>query len=98
MKFFIILLCLITSTVYGQTNYNTILAPKKDSTTINLRLNKIERLNTTSHLLFAAGVVSTMVIYNLNNKSPMMFVVPLGFCLSGMGLHIYQSHLESKFD
>ena len=91
----VILFTFITITVSAQTK--TILAIPQDTTNkVDLKLNEINRLNTSSHLLFAAGVISTMVIYNLNNKPLMAFAVPLGFCLSGMGTHIYMSHLEKN--
>jgi hypothetical protein len=91
----LLLFLFVSFSAVGQ-NPNTLLL-KKDSTKIDLHLPKIEKLNTTSHLLFASGVVSTMIIYNLNQKSPIMFGVPLGLCLGGMSTHIYMSHIESKY-
>ena len=93
MKSLLIILLFITTTSYSQ---NLLLIPK-DTIQINLHLTEIKRLNTTSHLLFAAGVVSTIVLYNIEPKTPMMFIVPLSFCLTGMGIHMYQSHLENKY-
>lgn len=86
----------ISFSALGQ-NPNSLLL-KKDSTNINLHLPKIEKLNTTSHLLFASGVISTMILYNLNQKPPILFGVPLGLCLGSMSTHIYMSHLESKLE
>lgn len=90
----LLLFVFISFSALGQ-NPNSLLL-KKDS--INLHLPKIEKLNTTSHLLFASSVISTMILYNLNQKPPILFGVPLGLCLGGMSTHIYMSHLESKLE
>ena len=93
----IISLLTLSTTAFSQNNPKTILALPKDTSKINLHLDKLKRVETTYHLLFAAGVVSSMVMYSLDQKVPVLFGVPLGLCLSGMGLSIYHSRLEDKY-
>ena len=97
MKSLILLLILISTSVFAQNQTKTILALPKDTSKINLHLDKLKKVETTYHLLFAAGVVSSMVMYSLDQKVPLLFGVPLGLCLSGMGLSIYHSRLEDKY-
>lgn len=95
MKYIILFLIFISSTVFGQVK--TILALPKDSSSINLHLQRAKQVNTSAHLFFAAGTISTIVLYSLNQKTPLLFIVPLSFGLTGMGLHMYSTHLESKY-
>lgn len=97
MKSLILLFIFLSTSVLAQNSTKTILALPKDTSKINLHLHKLKRIETTYHLLFAAGVVSSMVMYSLDQKVPVLFGVPLGLCLSGMGLSIYHSKLEDKY-
>jgi hypothetical protein len=86
IKFLLPTLLILSQVCFSQTNYNTILAPKIDSTNklINLRLEKKEKLETVGNLLFATGILSTILLYNIEQKSPILFVTPATICLSGM--------------
>jgi len=84
MKFIVIILILFSTEIFGQTNYNTIMAPKIDSLQkVNLRIKKKEKLETIANVMFAAGVLSTMVMYNIEPKAPMVFIVPVSLCVGG---------------
>lgn len=95
MKLLTILFILTTQFCFSQTK--TLLELPRDSSKINLHLDEAKRLNTTSHLLFAAATISTMIIYQLDPKSPMLFVTPASLALTGMGTHIWSTHIENKY-
>ena len=94
---------LLTSSVFAQTNYNTILVPKHDTIQkINLRLKKKERLETTGNILFAGGVLSTIVLYQTNPGSPWQFIAPVSLCVMGfitMGIASkYEDDVEDEIN
>jgi hypothetical protein len=95
MKYILLFLLFISTSVSGQ--IRTILSIPKDSNTINLHLQRAKQVETSAHLFFAAGTISTIILYSLNQKTPLMFIVPLSFASTGMGLHIYSSHIEGKY-
>jgi len=96
MKTLTILLILLSTTVFGQTNYNTILNQKKDSvdTKINLRLKKYEKLNNIAHIMFAASVVSSIIIYNIPNKHISPFIIPASLAIGGMGVKVWADRYD----
>ena len=85
-KFIIIPFIFLSSICFSQTNYNTILAPKIDTSQlpIDLRLQKKERLETMGNLFFAAGVISTVIMYNIQPKTTTLFIMPVSLSLSGI--------------
>jgi hypothetical protein len=97
MKSFILLFILISTSAFAQDQTKTILTLPKDTSKINLHLERAKQLNTSAHLFFAAGTLSTIVLYAIDKKSPLMFIVPVSFGLTGMGLHIWSTKLEYKY-
>ena len=93
IKYLIFSLLLISQTSFGQTNYNTILAPKKDSLKIDLKLQK-EKLDTISHLMLGASCLSTMIIYSLNPKSGYILILPASLCIGSISTKIYSNSLK----
>jgi hypothetical protein len=95
-----ILFILISTQVFGQTNYNTILNQPKDTLTkpINLNIIKAKRLNTAGHLIFASSILSTIVFYHTNPKTATLFVIPATLCVGGMSLVSLSSKYEEQID
>jgi len=91
-------LIFISNQIIAQTNYNTILNQPKDTLTkpINLNIIKAKRLNSAAHLMFAASVLSSIVIYHTSPTSASPFLIPASLAIGGMGLHIRSSHFEPE--
>jgi hypothetical protein len=89
-KIIIAFLCLFTSSVMGQTNYNTIMnvKHKRDSVRneINLHLQKGKILDGTSKVLQVATFVSSIVTYHLykNGEGNQMISIPLSIGVSAL--------------
>jgi hypothetical protein len=96
MKTLTIFLIILSSSVFGQTNYNTVLNTKGDSvdTKINLRLEKSRKLDNLAHLMFAASVVSTIIIYHTPNKHISPFIIPASLAIGGMGVKVWADHYD----
>ena len=105
MKSIIIILLLISTNVFGQTNYNTIMNTQKDSIPpIDLHYQRSERYNTTATFLHLATIVSLTTLYYIAPTKPIGFMVPSGLCVTSIGFHFLsgrefkksQNYLESE--
>jgi hypothetical protein len=96
MKIFTIILICISTNLFAQTNYNTILNTKKDSLPeIDLHYQRYERMQTTATILHAATIVSLTTLYYLTPSKPAMFLVPATMCNASITLH-FLSGFEFK--
>ncbi len=64
-------------------------------TKINLRLDKSRKLDNAAHIMFAASVLSTIIIYHTPNKSAYPFLFPLSLAVGGMTCKVWSDHLDS---
>jgi hypothetical protein len=96
MKILATILFLVTTNLFAQTNYNTILNTKKDSLPeIDLHYQRYERMQTSATILQVATIVSLTTLYYLTPTKPSMFLVPATMCTASITLH-FLSGLEFK--
>jgi hypothetical protein len=88
MKSLITILLLISTNVFGQTNYNTIMNTKKDSVqTIDLHYQKSEKYNTAATICHVAALVSLTSLYYITPGNAKGFLIPAGFLVTSIGFH-----------
>jgi hypothetical protein len=96
MKLLTTILFLVTTNLFAQTNYNTILNTKKDSLPeIDLHYQRYEKMQTSATILHAATIVSLTTLYYLTPNKPSMFLVPATMCTASITLH-FLSGIEFK--
>ena len=88
MKLLITILLLISTNLFGQTNYNTIMYTKQDSTPpIDLHYQKSERYNTTATILHLTTLASLASLYYITPGNAKGFFIPTGICVTAIGFH-----------
>jgi len=97
MKSIIIILLLISSNVFGQTNYNTIMNQKKDSIPpIDLHYQRYERYSTTATICHVTALVSLASLYYITPGNAKGFLIPTGFLVTSIGFHYLSSREYRK--
>ena len=88
MKLLITILLLISTNLFGQTNYNTIMYTKQDSVPpIDLHYQRSERYTTVATILHATALVSLASLYYITPGNAKGFLIPAGFLVTSIGFH-----------
>jgi hypothetical protein len=88
MKKYLSLFLLVSTNLFGQTNYNTILNTKQDSIQpIDLHYKRSERYSATATFLHLGAFVSLASLYYITPGNAKGFLIPAGFCATSIGFH-----------
>ena len=88
MKSLITILLLISTNLFGQTNYNTIMYTKEDSIPpIDIHYQRSERYNKTATILHFTALVSLASLYYITPGNAKGFFIPAGLCVTAVGFH-----------
>ena len=88
MKSLLTILLLISTNLFGQTNYNTIMNTINDSVPqVDLHYQKSERYSTTATFLHLATLISLTSLYYIAPTKPIGFMIPAGLCVTSIGFH-----------
>ena len=107
MKSLFAILFLISTNLFGQTNYNTIMYTKEDSVPpIDLHYEKSERYTTVATILHFAALASLASLYYTTPGNANGFFIPTGLCVTAIGFHFISAsqfrkskkYLESEED
>ena len=107
MKTLTLILFLFTTNLFGQTNYNTIMYTKQDSTPpIDLHYQRSERYTTTATILHLTALASLASLYYITPGHSNGFFIPTGLCVTAIGFHFISAsqfkkskkYLESEED
>ncbi len=97
MKSIIIILLLISTNVFGQTNYKTIMNQKKDSIPpIDLHLDRSQRLATIGSLMHLATLISLSTVYFLAPLNSNAYWIPVGCCAGSLSCHFLSTYEYKK--
>jgi hypothetical protein len=97
MKKYLSLLLLVSTNLFGQTNYNTILNTKQDSIQpIDLHYQRSERYSTTASFLHLGALVSLASLYYITPGNANGFLIPAGFCATSIGFHFLSAREFKK--
>ena len=97
MKSLFTILFLISTNLFGQTNYNTIMYTKQDSIPpIDLHYQRSERYNTTATILHFAALVSLASLYYITPGNAKGFFIPTGLCVTAIGFHFISASQYKK--
>jgi hypothetical protein len=97
MKILSIILLLISTNLFAQTNYNTILNTKKDSLPeIDLHLKRSEQISTAATILHVTALASLASLYYITPGNAKGFLIPAGLCVTSIGLHFWSGHEFKK--
>ena len=88
MKSLLTILLLVSTNLFGQTNYNTIMNTQKDSVqTIDLHYQRSERYNAVATILHLTALVSLASLYYITPGNAKGFFIPAGLCVTAIGFH-----------
>jgi hypothetical protein len=97
MKSLITILLLVSTNLFGQTNYNTIMNTQRDSVpTIDLHYQRSERYTTTASFLHLGALVSLASLYYITPGNANGFLIPAGFCATSIGFHFLSAREFKK--
>ena len=97
MKSLFTILFLISTNLFGQTNYNTIMYTKEDSIPpIDLHYQRSERYTTTATILHFTALASLASLYYITPGNAKGFFIPAGLCATSIGLHFWSGHEFKK--
>ncbi len=97
MKILPILLIIVSTNLFAQTNYNTIMNTQRDSLPqVDLHFKRYERMQTYATILHAASIVSLTALYYLTPAKPAMFLVPGAICATSITFHFASSYQYKK--